>query len=371
MDKILGVFGAIPNLKNHHDDDSTDRLFHKYTTTMLAAFAVVVSTSQFVGDPIHCWVPAHFSDGWLEYTNSYCWVKNTYHVSFDESLPSTKKYEIAYYQWVPIIFLLSALIFYFPVIIWRMMNVKSGIDIKALVQEENVELQATQMERYLMAQENISKNQCTISCKTFLSGTLCCCCSKKSKNYLVVLYMLTKVIYFADALIQMFLLNLFMGYSFNLYGFEVLKELYSGNEPGSPRFPKVTFCDLNIRRLGNIHLYTVQCVLSINLFNEKMFIFLWFWIVMLLVMQAVSILKWTLRSCGQQAAYVKKHIKTFCYKDQDLFEGFLDFLGRDGIFVLRMIGTNTDTLKLNDLVEKLWDKWKTEISDEVAKLPIE
>ncbi|CAD5113458.1 unnamed protein product [Dimorphilus gyrociliatus] len=355
MDKILGVFGSIPNLKNHHDDDSTDRLFHKYTTTMLAAFAVVVSTSQFVGDPIHCWVPAHFSDGWLEYTNSYCWIMNTYHVEFDKSLPAKQKTEVAYYQWVPIIFMLSALMFYLPVIVWRMMNVKSGIDIKSLVQESDTKLQTEQMERYLMAQDKISSGERTISCNTFFSFALCCCCNKKSKNFLVVLYMAIKIMYFLDAFAQMFLMNLFMGYSFNLYGFQVLRELSSGNEPESERFPKVTLCDLKIRRLGNVHPYTVQCVLSINLFNEKMFIFLWFWIVLLLVMQAISIIKWMVKFISSPYDYINKHIKA---EDDNEIREFLQYLGRDGVFVLRMIGANTSPLALHELIKSMWKTWQ-------------
>ena len=38
--------------------------------------------------------------------------------------------------------------------------------------------------------------------------------------------------------------------------------------------------------------YTVQCVLPINLFNEKIFLFLWFWIFFLTVMNLSSFMHW-------------------------------------------------------------------------------
>jgi len=45
------------------DDDFVDRLHHRTTTTLLVILSIIVSSNQFVGSAIDCWVPAHFTPG--------------------------------------------------------------------------------------------------------------------------------------------------------------------------------------------------------------------------------------------------------------------------------------------------------------------
>lgn len=55
-------------------DDVIDQLNHQYTSALLVIFTVLVSAKQYVGEPISCWCPAHFTDSHVEFTNSVCWV---------------------------------------------------------------------------------------------------------------------------------------------------------------------------------------------------------------------------------------------------------------------------------------------------------
>lgn len=53
-----------------------------------------------------------FTGAYVDYTKSYCWIKNTYYIAMDEAIPldviKRENEELTYYQWVPLILLLQA-----------------------------------------------------------------------------------------------------------------------------------------------------------------------------------------------------------------------------------------------------------------------
>ena len=59
--KVLTALQGVPQSRARNDDDGYDRLSHRYTTAILIMFSVFMTTTQFVGDAIKCWVPAHFT----------------------------------------------------------------------------------------------------------------------------------------------------------------------------------------------------------------------------------------------------------------------------------------------------------------------
>lgn len=123
---MIALLGGLPQSNERNDDDISDRMNHRFTVSMLLIMSLVITTKQYVGDRISCWHPAHFSDSWSAYTDSYCWVKDTYRLPFEDHIPKPHEYEkrdrLTYYQWVPIILLSQAFFFYFPIIFWRSLN---------------------------------------------------------------------------------------------------------------------------------------------------------------------------------------------------------------------------------------------------------
>jgi hypothetical protein len=183
-------------------------------------------------------------------------------------------------------------------------------------------------------------------------------------SYLTIVYLIVKVAYFANAIGQLFLLNAFLGTDYHLYGFDVLRRMFRGEEwTTSSRFPRVTLCNVLIEAVANKHNYTVQCALPMNLFYEMMFIFLWFWIVFVLVVTSLSLLQWVIVSVfiRFQRNYVKDRLIELNRVAPDLDNGCRQFvqeyLRRDGCFIIRLVAKNAGDRIAGDLVAGLWDQY--------------
>lgn len=379
---ILGGWASYSKLASSSDDDWVDRLNHLYTVILLAIFAVFISGGQYVGNPIECWCPAHFTGSFTAYTKSYCWVKNTYYIPMDTPIPVDYERrdteELTYYQWVPIILLFMAFLFKFPALVWRMFNGGSGINMEKIVnltsstqigsaekRMETVSQIAAYMDRWLEAHRQYRYNA-LVRMRQKASRFVCFLCAKRDGTYLTGLYIFVKCLFTTNVIVQFFLLNAFMGDWYNLYGFEVLEGLSNDHYwRDSPRFPKVTLCDFDIRQLQNIQRFTVQCVLPINLFNEKIFIFLWFWFVFVACCTCGNLLFWMWRNMFHMSrvAYIKKYLKVLDQlhgeEDKKLARKFADqYLRDDGIFIFRIIARNTSDILLSDLVRSMWNIYK-------------
>lgn len=404
----IGVFPALPSPKrisNSHCDDWVDRLSHGFTTFIILVCAILISTAHYVGPPIRCWIPAELdvqdpdsNQPFEHYIHNYCWMMNTYFIPMTESIPTDiakrKEEEITYYQWVPIILLIQAFLFKLTYLIWRLSHTASGINISRLTKLADLSQSSTIEHRQnaidLVVRELdawIYKN--THSTQSVLGKTkatilhmLCFFCNKSRGTFLVALYLFVKILYLANVLGQIFLLNAFITTDKSMYGLEWLKSFRNGQiDVESRRFPRVTLCDLLIRQLNNIQRYTVQCVLPINLFNEKIFLTLWFWFIFLALLTCYNFLRWvyivflSLNKYQFAKKYLKiaqlarKHEVKCLEVDKTMCRKFAEtYLRHDGCFVIRIIAMNTSDAVACHIVEELYKKWLTRVKPHTSEV---
>lgn len=115
---MLDVFRGLKNLikvSHLHIDSPIFRLHYSITVLMLTAFSLIVTTRQYVGNPIDC---IHTKDIPEDVLNTYCWIHSTYtlksafkkkigdevpYPGVDNSLGnknSNDRKTYGYYQWV-------------------------------------------------------------------------------------------------------------------------------------------------------------------------------------------------------------------------------------------------------------------------------
>ncbi|VDN18774.1 unnamed protein product [Gongylonema pulchrum] len=303
--------------------DSVDFMNYYCTTLLLAMAAFAISAKQYFGSPIQCWVPMEFRGGWEKYTEDYCFIQNSYYVSMEEEIPNElhkRNDQISYYRWVPVVQMLQALMFFAPNYFWNACCKQTAIQPQAIVKDAK--------KISMLRGENRKDEVCGLA--EYISETVSIFSGRRftrlpfprlGKNA-TVLYLLTKLFYVMNIVAQFFLLNHFLEENFLLWGFQValrfrtftlfvLGDVISRREwQESSVFPRVIMCDfedhrpkhilivsvcephqtayvyeeseiwlrsLQVRRLANIHRHSVQCVIMLNMINEKFYFFLWFW----------------------------------------------------------------------------------------------
>ena len=102
-----------------------------------------------------------------------------------------------------------------------------------------------------------------------------------------------------------------------------------------------------------------------NLFNEKIYLFVWFWMAFVAGITCVSLLTWALRAIFRvdRHRYVKKHLhlmdKLTRDTDKKTALRFVeDYLRQDGVFILRLVGHNTNAITATEFVCSLWDNYR-------------
>lgn len=193
-------------------------------------------------------------------------------------------------------------------------------------------------------------------------------------------------------------------------------------------FHTVIFCDFKIRMLGDrLHRHTVQCVVPVNIYTEKMFTVLWFWFLILNFINTYDFIKWLRYYLSYKVRYdfIVKHLlkvndsittsylnntslsskKSNCFssssdtKDSSIIDcGFNSksttstelgggigglstkdqsnlklinsmirtYLMHDNVFIIKLISKNTNEMTTRELVTLLLDnfKRKTRLFDE-------
>lgn len=266
--------------------------------------------------------------------------------------------------------------FFIPCAIWRGLNRRSGVNIGVVMEaalsaqravyaesrEKTLRYAVHLLDRYLLIQRD-HRTGCLARAKQVLSRNCMLVYGRFNGNYLTVCYLIVKCCYLVNAVGQLFLLDIILGYQYHLYGIHVLRHFILGEDMGvSERFPKTTMCDFRIRQSTNVHQYTVQCVLPVNLFNEKIFALIWFWFLLLAILTVLSLVHWLCKTAywPSQYKFIRQQIRAMdsIQRESVMLKRFAEnYLRRDGLFIIRLVSKNTGNMVAAEMLSGLWDAY--------------
>jgi hypothetical protein len=319
-----------------------------------AFFAILIMAKQYVGDPLQCWIPAEYTGAWERYIENYCFVENTYYIN--GTMPDDKTVrrnnELRYYQWIPYILSAQAVLCYAPKLIFKVLYSFSDLRVTDLIQ-----LAYRECKTQFGSEGKVTEK---IASKLFI---------RRNANvtlafnwYLTAIYFTMKLLAVVVLIAQLVVMNYFVASADVFWGFTILWELFNGLDwRVNGFFPRVTFCDLQTRDIGQMRDHTVQCVLMIQMFIEKIWIFLWIWFFFFLVVSIGNFFTWVYRTFSMAS---KVRLITDALRLQNVrpthneVVNFIDnFLKKDGVVVLRLIDSNVGYVNMSDILYQLWNNF--------------
>ncbi|XP_064102132.1 innexin shaking-B-like [Palaemon carinicauda] len=179
----------------------------------------------------------------------------------------------------------------------------------------------------------------------------------KHHNWWAYRYFFCELLAFLNVVGQMFLIDRFLGGTFLTFGLDVIKFMEDDQEvrvdPMIFVFPRMTKCSFSkFGTSGELERYDSLCILPINIVNEKIYIFLWFWFLLLvfltffvLLYRLMIILSPRMRAyllCLRFRLINKEVINTIVRKSK-----------MGDWFLFYMLGQNVDTLIFKEVMHEL------------------
>ncbi|GFT46218.1 innexin shaking-B [Nephila pilipes] len=263
--------------------------------------SVIITSNQLVGHPIRCDHSQESSVLSEQMINQYCFISGTFlistafnksvgdqipHPGIDTSHEPEKFRYYFYYQWICFMFFIQAILFYAPRWIWKtrergLIEILTGAFVDRHLGEREMKRRMENLVFYVIRTWN-------------------------KHNWYAAEYMLCEFFAVINVICQFYLTDRFFEgyfwkYGINVIQFALLPEDYkifqnatleTQNNPMVVLFPRVTKCIFRMYgRTSTVETFDVLCVMTLNNINDKFYLFLWFWLIILTVLSVLEFIK--------------------------------------------------------------------------------
>ena len=339
-------------------DNIVFRLHYRTTVVILLAFSIMVTAQQYFGDPISCITKRNIPANLLD---SYCWIHSTFSienswngkvgvdipypgVDNSKEMNAFRVYH-TYYQWVCFFLFIQAIFFYLPHLMWKTIegglirNLILGLD-KPIVKSEDLLMNIDLLSDYL-------RRSFTMHKKLFFG------------------YILSEILNLINVLVQMLMVDTFLGGQFFNYGWSVLQwnnwSWPLNYNPMIQLFPRLTKCEFfQYGPSAGIERFDTMCLLPVNILNEKLYIFMWFWFYSLTIVSIITVVYRLLMISflSTQTLAIFLNCRTL---KRNKITNILQNGNIGDWFLLYLLSKNIDPLNFHDLMLHLEIKIKNKI----------
>lgn len=192
-------------------------------------------------------------------------------------------------------------------------------------------------------------------------------------NTYLYYYTFCEALNFLNVCFQMYLVDAFLGGTFTSYGLDVLRysemEQNDRTDPMIKVFPRMTKCTFHrYGSSGDVQRHDALCILPVNIINEKIYIFLWFWFVLLALISG-GLLIYRIFVLSMKKFRRTVLVQRARLSDEEDLSAILESCEVGDWFLLYMLCKNMDPLHYRELASKLSNCGKDcdESDDDEAK----
>ncbi|EGT45413.1 hypothetical protein CAEBREN_29915 [Caenorhabditis brenneri] len=373
-----------------------DRL-HLFTVYLLGFFVLLTGAKQHFGNPIDCMLPKQHDDlkSWKEYIHNFCMFYGTFRYQLDDNNSSsfgsyTDDATVNYYQWVPFFLAFQVCCFLLPFWCWAYMQKLIYIDMAFIVEyagkinsEKTFEKTKEKVDRIVSYMHDHFKYRRAHKMGYFSWITF-------NSAFPSVLYTLTKLFFITNVIVQMKLIAKFLDVESWTWGFDLLKKfmyppprlhdfyafsdkkkfaavLADGDFNRFQYFPILVGCEYQLQEsVDRFVNHKTQCIIPMNVINEKIFVGIYFWFLVLTALSIMGTIKWILRIKSRQMneSMIYKLIKKTLEEepmDSKLHEYRYSFVHQylcaDGILLIYFMMDTNGFLKTEEVISALYRKY--------------
>ena len=300
---VIGLLGSVAGflrvryLPDRADiDNQVFRLHYRFTSAVFFGACILISAFDLIGNPIDCISDDDFLRP--DALNTYCWISFTFTLpglagrrtgsevahpfvgnEGSATLGSAGEDERrihSYYQWVPFVLFLQGILFYLPHMIWK--------------QYENgwIRNMTDGARGFTITCHSDERKYRSSVLSEYLQDTL------HSHGRLALVHILCEVLNLVNVVGNIFFIDLFLGGAFLNFGTRVIQMSSQDQEvrtdPLIEIFPRMTKCTFHkYGPSGSVQKHDALCLLALNVLNEKLYIFVWFWLILLSVLTAMAL----------------------------------------------------------------------------------